>query len=128
MFESNSFPFTDKTALVSPQHLEKALKDIGIKINTNSLLEWLRKNGACKVKQIDWGQSRPTIWAFGEKDTWMSVPPKEIASFYIEPVFEFPNKHLWVDHNQVKTLDTIKDLENLTRANQTRSRVSGLLR
>ena len=48
----------------------------------------------------------------------MSVPPKEIASFYIEPVFEFPNKHLWVDHNQVKTLDTIKDLENLTRANQ----------
>jgi len=118
LFESNSFPFTDKTALVSPQHLEKALKDIGIKINTNSLLEWLRKNGACKVKQIDWGQSRPTIWAFGEKDTWMSVPPKEIASFYIEPVFEFPNKHLWVDHNQVKTLDTIKDLENLTRANQ----------
>ena len=118
LFESNSFPFTDRTALVSPQHLEKALKDIGIKINTNSLIEWLRKNGACKVKQINWGDSRPTIWAFGELDSWMNVTPKDMASFYMEPVFEFPNRHIWVDNNQVRNLETIKDLDNLTRANQ----------
>ena len=70
------------------------------------------------MASINWGDSRPTIWAFGELDSWMNVTPKDMASFYMEPVFEFPNRHIWVDNNQVRNLETIKDLDNLTRANQ----------
>ena len=119
LLESNSWPFTDKSNLVSPQHLEKALLQIGIKkINKNVLADWLRKNGYGKVAQIDWiNDQRPTIWA-KDKEAWLNIKPKELAQYYLQPVFEYPGNYFFLDSNQAKTVMAKVSTENLVNTNQ----------
>jgi len=119
LLESNSWPFTDKSNLVSPQHLEKALQQIGIKkINKNVLADWLRKNGYGKVAQIDWiNEQRPTIWA-KDKEAWLNIKPKELAQYYLQPVFEYPENYFFLDSNQAKTVMAKVSTENLVNTNQ----------
>ena len=119
LLESNSWPFTDKSNLVSPQHLEKALQETGIKkINKNVLTDWLRKNGYGKVAQIDWiNDQRPTIWA-KDKEDWLNIKPKELAQYYLQPVFEYPKNYFFLDSNQAKTVMATVSTENLVNTNQ----------
>mgnify|MGYP003119517905 FL=1 len=115
LYQSNSWPFTDKTCLVSPQHLKTALSKIKINASINQVCDWLRKNGFVSLeKQIDWiNDQRPTIWCKGEVEKWKALSPKELRNYYLEPKQD-QNEFYFLDASQMKRVNAIATLEALT--------------
>ena len=116
LFESNSWPFTDNTILLSPAHLKKALSTIKINIGTNHITDWIKKRGGEKLTQIEWlNGERPTVWTTGDKEAFLNAKPKEIASHYLEPINDRGDLG-WLDNAHQKRMQILKDLDTRVSA------------
>ena len=115
LYHANSWPFTDKTCLVSPLHLKASLEKITIRASTRDITEWLKKNNYTNLEiQIDWlNDQRPTIWTSSEPEKWKALKPKELRNFYLEPTQD-REQFYFVDAESVKRVNAIANLDNIT--------------
>ena len=116
LYQSNSWPFTDKSCLISPRHLKDALTRIKINPSINQICDWLGKNGFVNLeKQIEWtNDQKPTVWANGEVDKWKELKPKDLRNFYLQPVVD-KDQFYFVDANQMKRVNALANLETLSQ-------------
>ncbi len=117
LYESNSWPFSDDTNLVSPMHLKEALKTMKVFAGIHLITDWLKKNGFTNLnKQIEWlNNQRPTIWT-NNPEGWQNTTPAKLREFYLEPRRDQHDK-FFVNYQDVKNLHIKAGLEDLVVAN-----------
>ena len=118
LYQSNSWPFSDDTNLVSPMHLKEALKTMKVFAGIHLITDWLKKNGFSNLnKQIDWLNSqRPTIWT-NNPEGWQHTTPAKLREFYLEPRRD-QNDTYFVNFREVRNLHVNAGIEDITIANQ----------